>query len=244
EGGQALRARVARPGLGRVCGPRQGPEGDPGPRDDAGPGGAARRDRGAHGEVPRPPLGVAAGARGGPALPRLVLARGHRPGGGRHAAHARVPGGGRDVLRHVRHGPDGEPPRLRVHEHLVLAQRRPRVVRAHPRRGRRRPGHRRAPLRVPRRVRHRPDGVGRRCVRRPDRDLRGPGDVRADPRRQGRPAVQAAHQAQVGRPQRRRPRPAEGVRRPDGRRRGDRRPGRADRAGRRPARGTRGRRRL
>ena len=59
------------------------------------------------------------------------------------------------------------PRRLRVHEHLVLAAAAPtssstRCVRAAG--GRR--GHRRALVRVPRRLRHRPDGLGQRRVRR------------------------------------------------------------------------------
>ena len=44
------------------------------------PGGAARGDRGAHGALPRPPLGGAARARGRAARARLVLAGGDRAG--------------------------------------------------------------------------------------------------------------------------------------------------------------------
>ena len=65
--GQALRARLARPGLGRRRRPHEGPGGRPRPRDDARAEGAARRDRGAHGEVPRPALGLDPRAARGPA---------------------------------------------------------------------------------------------------------------------------------------------------------------------------------
>ena len=47
EPGQALRARLARPGLGRGGRPHEGPGGRPRPRDDARARGDAARDRGA-----------------------------------------------------------------------------------------------------------------------------------------------------------------------------------------------------
>ena len=76
--------------------------------------------------------------------------------------------------------------RVRVHEHLLLAARRRRAVRGDPRGGRRRPRVQRARVRVPRRLRHRADGLGRRRVRRPA-DARGrPAAARRRPRRGGR----------------------------------------------------------
>ena len=73
--------------------------------------------------------------------------------------------------------------RVRVHEHLVLAARRRRVLRGDDRGragGRRR---QRALVRVPRRVRHRADGVGQRRVRRPARARRRGADRRGPARR-------------------------------------------------------------
>ena len=67
------------------------------------PAAPARRDRGPHGQVPRPPLGRAARAGRGAGGARLVLARGDRPGGGGHAGHARLPVERGDLLRHAAH---------------------------------------------------------------------------------------------------------------------------------------------
>src|SRR6185503_13214721 len=104
---------------------------------------------------------------------------------------------GGDVLRHVLDDAEGPPRRLRVHEHLVLAARRRRDLGSHAQRRRRRPGLPREEVRVPRRVRHRADGVGQRRVRRSAR-ARG---LRADrgrpqggPRRAARQAAQEAPQ--------------------------------------------------
>ena len=65
--------------------------------------------------------------------------------------------------------PGRAPPRLRLHEHLLLAVRRRRAARAPAGGDRRRPRLQRPRLRVPRRLRHRADGVGRRRLRRADR---------------------------------------------------------------------------
>ena len=70
----ALRARLARARLGRAADLDKDPAAIPDPAHDRRAGGAARRDRGAHGQLPRPPLGGAARARGRPAAARLVLA--------------------------------------------------------------------------------------------------------------------------------------------------------------------------
>ena len=77
----AARAQVTRfghgsrvPGWDDAADLDEGPGGRPRPRDDAGPASAARRDRGAHGEVPGLPQRRDPGARGRPAPPRLVLA--------------------------------------------------------------------------------------------------------------------------------------------------------------------------
>src|SRR5213076_358016 len=59
----------------------------------------------------------------------------------------------------------------------------------------------RAPLRVPRRLRHRADGVGQRPVRRPDHPRRGADADRAGPRRRRAAAREAARPPQVGRPE-------------------------------------------
>ena len=90
------------PGWDEAGRPREGPGADPRPRARRRAGGAARGDRGAHGQLPRPPLGRAAGARGRPARARLVLAGGDRAGGVRDARDARLPGIGGDLLRHAR----------------------------------------------------------------------------------------------------------------------------------------------
>ena len=90
------------------------------------------------------------------------------------------------LLRHARDAArSGADTRLRVHEHLLLAARRRRAARARCRgRRRRRPRRQRARLRVPRRVRHRADGLGRRRLRRPGRaSTRSPSSPAADPRR-------------------------------------------------------------
>ena len=77
------------------------------------------------------------------ALPALAAAqrlhgwcspRGDRAGRLRDARDARLPGVGRDLLRHVRDRAGGRAPRLRVHEHLLLAARRRRALRGDRRR--------------------------------------------------------------------------------------------------------------
>ena len=100
---------------------------------------------------------------------RLVLARGDRPGRRGDAADAGVPDLGGDLLRHVLDASPSRARRVRVHEHLLLAARRRRVLRGDDRRRGRGPRRQRALVRVPRRLRHRADGVGRRRVRRPAR---------------------------------------------------------------------------
>ena len=79
--------------------------------------------------------------------------------------------------------PVGAAPGLRVHEHLLLAARRRRALRRDALRRRRRPALQRAPVRVPGRVRHRADGLGRRRVRRPARGRGLPHDRRRRARR-------------------------------------------------------------
>ena len=66
------------------------------------PADAARRDRGAHGEVPGLPQRRDPGARRRAARARLVLAGGDLAGRLRHAPDARLPHLGRVVLRHAR----------------------------------------------------------------------------------------------------------------------------------------------
>ena len=91
---------------------------------------------------------------------------GDRAGRLRDAGDARLPDRRRDLLRHARDAARRAPPRLRLHEHLVLAVRRRRAARA--RCARRSATTRLQParLRVPRRLRHRADGLGRRRLRR------------------------------------------------------------------------------
>ena len=75
------------------------------------------------------------------------------------------------LLRHARDRARRPPQRLRVHEHLLLAARRRRAATRRCARCRRSAGRRardqRARVRVPRRVRHRADGLRRRRLRRP-----------------------------------------------------------------------------
>ncbi len=115
-------------GWDRAGRPGQGPGGDPGPRHDRGPGGAARRDREAHGALSRPPLGGAAGAAGGAALhgwcsPEAIE---------QVACVMRVTPAYLDsvatLLRHARDHAGGRAQRVRVHEHLLLAARRRRAA--------------------------------------------------------------------------------------------------------------------
>ena len=65
--------------------------------------------------------------------------RGDRAGRRGHAADARLPRRGRHLLRHARHAARRPPPRLRLHEHLVLAARRRRAARGDRARGGRGP---------------------------------------------------------------------------------------------------------
>ena len=78
---------------------------------------------------------------------------------------ARLPDLGRDLLRHVR-APRrrcrSAPRGLRLHEHLLLAARRRAILRATLEAAAGDPATQPAPLRVPRRLRHRADGLGRR----------------------------------------------------------------------------------
>ena len=95
--------------------------------------------------------------------------------------------------------PVGAAPGLRVHEHLLLAARRGRDLRRDALRRRRRPALQRAPVRVPGRVRHRADGLGRRRVRRPAGGGGLPHDRRRRDRRPRGAGGQAAQAAQEGR---------------------------------------------
>ena len=63
-----------------------------------------------------------------PGAARLVLARGVHPGRVRDAADAGLPDRRRVVLRHVGHAAGGPQARLRVHQHLVLAARRRKLL--------------------------------------------------------------------------------------------------------------------
>ncbi len=193
--GPPLRARLARPRLGRGGRPLEGPRGRPRSGDDARPGGAARADRGLHVALPGPALGVDPGAACRPEAPRLALAHRGRAGRRRHAAHPGLPDRRRDLLRHVRAPPRGPEHDLRLHEHLVLAARRGRRLRRDARRRRR--GHplQRALVRVPGRLRHRADGLGELDLRRPARGRRLRHPDRAAARRRGTAPGQAARQA-------------------------------------------------
>ena len=154
----------------------------PDPADRRRPARAARRDRALHGEVPRPPLGHAAGAGRGPARARLVLARGDPAGGRGDAGHARLPVERRHLLRHAAHPSGRAPLRLRVHQRRLPPAQRQGRLRRDPRAGRRAGarGRRAARVRVPRRLRHGADGVDRRPLRRPaHRARRGRARVRA-----------------------------------------------------------------
>src|SRR4051795_12633181 len=119
----------------------------------------------------------------------------------RDAPDPRLPHRRGDVLRHALHPPRRPAPRLRVHQHLVLAVRRRRAVRGVRRGGRRRSALQPARVRVPRRVRHRADDLGRRRLRRAGRDRRGADRRAADPRRRRGPARQAAQAPQERRPE-------------------------------------------
>ena len=125
----ALRRRLSRSRLGRGGRPHQAAGDRPGPGDHARPRRAPRGDRGGDGEVPGPPFGGDPGTPRRSADPRLVLARGDRPGRCRDAGDPRLPDLGGDLLRHVLERADAEERRVRVHEHLVLAARRRRVLR-------------------------------------------------------------------------------------------------------------------
>ena len=169
--GHALRARLARPGLGRGRRPHQGPGGRPRPRDDAGARRrCAPRSRRYMAQVPRPRSAVDPGAARRAALPRLVLADGDRAGRVRDAPDARLPDRGRDLLRHVRD-------RARRASTRSTSARTSRARCAAPTRiyeamqdaAGDDPRLQRARLRVPRRLRHRADGVGQRRLRRPAR---------------------------------------------------------------------------
>ena len=119
-------------------------------------------------QLPRPPLGGAAGARGRAARARLVLARGDRAGRLRDARDARLPGVGRELLRHARDRARSgatastcartSPARCAAPTSCTTAALR--------RGGASDAGGQRARVRVPRRVRHRADGLGRRRLRR------------------------------------------------------------------------------
>src|SRR5437588_450077 len=83
-----------------------------------------------------------------------VLPGGDRAGGDGAAADARLPHLGGHVLRHARDAPQTQARRLRVHEHLVLAARRRRVLRGDARGRLRRARRQCALIRVPWRMRH------------------------------------------------------------------------------------------
>ena len=71
--------------------------------------------------------------------------------------------------------PVGTPPGRGLHQHQLLDARRRRAARRLPRRRRGRRGRLRHRLRVPRRLRHRPDGLDRRALLRPAGGGRGGG---------------------------------------------------------------------
>ena len=107
---------------------------------------------------------------------RLVLAAGHRPGGRGDAGDPRLPVLGGDVLRHAAHAAHRAALRVRVHQRRLPPAQREGGLRRD-RRGGARPGprgRRGARVRVPGRLRHGADGLGRRALRRPARRLRRP----------------------------------------------------------------------
>ena len=129
------------------------------PGDDAGARRAARGDRGLHEPLPGLPLRGDPGAARRAAAARLVLADRDRAGRVRDAADARLPDRGRDVLRHVRDAAQGPRRRLRLHEHLLLAARRRPLYEAMLDAAGNDPDFHVQVVRVPRRVRHRADGL-------------------------------------------------------------------------------------
>ncbi len=160
------------------------PARDPRRRRGRGAGGAAHLDPGGHAALPRHALGHAARARRRPEGARLVLARGHPPGGRGDAGDPGLPLLGGHLLRHAAHRAGRGPLRVRVHQRGLPPAPGEGRLRRH-RRGGARPGaDRRGParVRVPGRVRHGADGVRRRSLRRPARSLRRP---RAGERGQG-----------------------------------------------------------
>ncbi len=182
------------------------PADGPRPRHHGRARAAAPGDRGAHGQVPGPPLRRAARARGGPAGARLVLAGGDRPGRGVMRvtpAYLDSVATFYDMLethpvgRHSVYVCTNISCSLRGADELYEAIR--------DGRGRRRRGQR-ARVRVPGRVRHRADGLGRRRLRRSAHAGRRAPAARGRPRRTRGPAREAARPPARGGPPREQPR--------------------------------------
>ena len=100
-------------------------------------------------------------------------AGGDPPGRRGDAGDARLPGVGRQLLRPAAHRAGRHPPDRGLHQHQLLDARRRRAARRLPRRRRGRRGRLRHRLRVPRRLRHRADGLDRRALLRPAGGGRG-----------------------------------------------------------------------
>ena len=155
------------PGWDEAADLTKDPEDDPRPRDDAGPRGAAHGDRGLHGALPRPPLGDDPGAARRAGHVRLVLAAGDRAGGVRDAPDARLPDRGRDLLRHVLHRSRSGRHDVYVCTNISCSLRgADELFAAFHEHGGDDPELQHPRLRVPRRLRHRADGVDRRQLRR------------------------------------------------------------------------------
>ncbi len=100
------------------------PGDDPGPRRGRGARRAARRDRGAHGALPRPPLGDAAGARRRAGVHGWCSPEAIRQVAAVMQVTPAYLSLGRDLLRHAAHRARRQPLRLRLHERrLPPAQR-------------------------------------------------------------------------------------------------------------------------
>ena len=168
--------------------------------------GAARDDRAPHVPVSGPPFGGPARAGGRAARARLAVAGGDAAGGGGDAVQPRVPRVGRELLRHARAGARRQPHHLHVHEPVVPDARRAgrarRAVRGDRLAGRRVEPRRRVPpalVRVPRRLRHRADGVDRGPLPRPA-DSRRRADDRGSPARRRARSEVLPEKADVGVP--------------------------------------------
>src|SRR5436305_1587066 len=159
---------------------------------------AAGADRDADGALSGSALGFDPGAVGGAGALWLVHAGGNSPGRRGDAGDAGLPGVGGELLRPPEHEAGRPPPDRGLHQHLLLDARRRPAARRRPGRRRGRRGLLRHRLRVPRRLRHRPDGLDRPALLRPAGSGRGRDRDRAAASRGRCPAAEGPGQARAG----------------------------------------------